>query len=299
MPQPAGKKETIRVVQNAAPPTVSGRWLLAMGLLALAGAVFCVWVAFGILFWQGSWQLLYHPAAGITRTPASTGLSYTEVAFATTEDGIPRLKGWWIPATQPRLTVIYLHGADGNLSDTVDALAQLHAANVNILAFDYRGYGQSQHAHPSEERWKQDAAWALQYLTGTRHVAAGSIVLAGRGLGANLALEVAAEHPELAGVLLDEPLDAPANAIFGDPRARLVPAYLLVRDRWEMTAPATDLRISSLWLCRNTPAGRAAEAQTAERTSSQKMVVWLPPGGGEADKAAAVARWLDGLSVRR
>ncbi len=116
---------------------------------------------------------------------------------------MPRLKGWWIPAATDakfaRLTVLYLHGQDGNMGDTVDALARLHAAGVNVLAFDYRGYGQSQFVRPSEAHWRQDAEWAIEYLTGTRHVAPGTIVLDGTGLGANLALEEAAAHPELAG----------------------------------------------------------------------------------------------------
>ena len=82
-----------------------------------------------------------------------------------------------------RLTVLYLHGQDGNFGDTLDALARLHAAGVNVLAFDYRGYGQSQFVRPSEAHWRQDAEWAIEYLTETRHVAPGAIVLDGSGSG--------------------------------------------------------------------------------------------------------------------
>ena len=55
----------------------------------------------------------------------------------------------------------------------------------------------------------------------------------GHILGANLALEIAAVHSEFAGVVLESPLDAPMNAIFNDPRARLFPAHLLFRDRFD------------------------------------------------------------------
>ena len=147
-----------------------------------------------------------------------------------------------------RLTVLYLHGQDGNLGDTVDALARLHAAGVNVLAFDYRGYGQSQFVRPSEAHWRQDAEWALEYLTGTRHIAPGAIVLDGTALGANLALEVAAAHPELAGVIVESPIADPMNAIFSDARARMVPAHLLVRDRYDLDAAAENVRVPVLWL---------------------------------------------------
>jgi pimeloyl-ACP methyl ester carboxylesterase len=297
MPPSAGNRQ---IGKPTPPPTVSAGWLLAMGLLVVLGAALCGWAALGYLFWQGSWQLLYHPSAAIARTPASAGLAYNDVAFATTEDGIPRLKGWWISAPQPHLTVLYLHGGDGNLGDSVAALAQLHAAGVNILAFDYRGYGASAHAHPSEAHWRQDADWAVQYLTGTRHVAADTIVLAGQGLGANLALEVAAAHPEVAGVILDQPLDAPAETIFRDPRAQLVPSHLLVKDRWDMTAPAIDLRIPSLWFYRDSAAAHGAAQATTPRVTSSKMIVWLPLSGDDsADRAHALAEWLDGLRARR
>jgi hypothetical protein len=256
-----------------------------------------------LLFWQGSWQLLYHPAVAIARTPSSAGLAFDPVAFAVTDTGVPRLKGWWIPAAEgarlARFTVIYLHGQDGNLGDTVDALVRLHGVGVNVLAFDYRGYGASQFARPSERNWRQDADWAVDYLTGTRQIAAGTIVLDGTGLGANLALEVAAEHPELAGVVVDLPTADPMGAIFKDARARLVPARLLVRDRYDADAAAAALRVPVLWFERANPAGTTQEPQAYKKVATQKMIVWLDPAADKNKEAAdAMSRWLDGLAAR-
>ncbi|MGA2536067.1 MAG: alpha/beta fold hydrolase [Terracidiphilus sp.] len=284
------------------PPTVSGRWLLGAAGVSLAAAAACGWLTLCLLFWQGSWQLLYHPIAAVTRTPASHAVPFDPVAFAATEAGEPRLKGWWIPAAPDarftRYTVLYLHGQNGNLGDTVDALAALHSLGVNILAFDYRGYGQSQFVHPSEARWREDADWALNYLTATRHIAAGSILLDGRELGANLAIELAATHPELAGVVLESPLASPVEAIFNDPRAALVPAHWLMRDRFQADQAAALLRIPSLWLV-ETPdtsasPGSAKAPPGYAQVQSKKMIVWLPSGAGSGPAFAnAFARWLD------
>jgi hypothetical protein len=241
--------------------------------------------------------LLYHPASAITRTPANAGVVYDPVAFATTEAAEARLKGWWIPAEPgahyAHFTVLYLHGKDGNLSDSVDGLAALHSAGLNVFAFDYRGYGQSQFQRPSEARWREDADWAIQYLTGTRHVAAGSIVLEGQALGANLALEVAAAHPELAGVVLDSPMESPMNAVFNDPRAHMVPAHLLVRDRFDAVQAAARLRIPSLWIyqARNPPHSINPEPQQV--VTAPKMVVWQYEAG---DEKSSLSRWLDDLA---
>ena len=271
--------------------------------IAIGAAAACAWLTLCFLFWQGSWQLLYQPTAALTHTPASVGLAFDPVAFATTEAGLPRLKGWWVPDdAQSRFTAVYLHGASGNVGDTVDALKALHDAGMNVLAFDYRGYGQSEAAHPSEARWREDAESAIYYLANTRHVPAASIILVGQGRGANLALEVAAAHPELGGVVLDAPLAAPQDAIFRDPRARLVPARLLMRDRWDANAAAAGVLIPSLWFYQASTqrpmsqGEQAGEQATYSKVTARKQEVWLPDAS-DAGKSfgSALTRWLDDL----
>ncbi|MGH9606474.1 MAG: alpha/beta hydrolase [Terracidiphilus sp.] len=288
-----------------APPTVPGRWILGAFLIVVAAAALCGWGSLCLLFWQGYWQLLYHPAAKIVRTPASVGLAFDPVGFDDTDAGQPMLRGWWIAAAPEaqfgRYTVLYLHGQNGNLSNCVEALAALHAAGVNVFAFDYRGYGQSEFARPSEKRWREDAGSALAYLTGTRQIPSKAIVLDGADLGANLALEVAAAHPALAGVVLDTPLEAPMNAVFEDPRARLVPAHLFAGENYALDKPASRLRIPSLWFVTasegNSKPGKAPKAYN--EVSSPKMLVWLAGSGGRnKNYSDSLARWLDGLSGR-
>lgn len=271
--------------------------------VVFVGAAVCYWGVLCLLFWQGSWQLLYHPASAVTRTPASQGLDFDPVAFASTETGEPRLKGWWIPASADahysRFTVLYLHGQDGNLGDTVATLAALHDLGLNIFAFDYRGYGQSQFQRPTEARWREDANWAIDYLTGIRHIAPGAIILDGKALGANLALETAATHPELAGVVLESPLDTPMNTIFNDARSQLVPAHLLVSDRYDADQAAPALKIPSLWFEWTAPLGLLGPPEKPaafQKAGTAKMLVWLISNRNAGkDTTDALQRWLDDL----
>jgi pimeloyl-ACP methyl ester carboxylesterase len=274
---------------QSAPATVSGRWLLTAFGLTVPAAAFCTWAAFCLLFWQGSWQLLYHPTSSIAHTPSDIGLAYDPVSFATTDTGVAQLRGWWIPASSAPYTALYLHDQAGNIGDTLNALADLHASGLNVLVFDYRGYGQSHFEHPSEARWREDATWALDYLTSTRHFDPRSIVTFGSGLGANLALQIAAAHSELAGAVLASPLDAPANAVFNDPRARLVPAHLLVSDRYDLAAPAAALRIPSLWLIKSTQPN--VDAAFAKVTAPKTRMI-LPANQSSAEP---VRNWLASL----
>jgi len=267
---------------------------MAVGI-SVIGAALCAWGALCLLFWQGSWQLLYRPSAAVARTPASLGLAFDPVAFAATDAGVARLQGWWIPAAADgkysRYTVLYLHGQTGNMGDAVDHLAALHGLGVNVLAFDYRGYGQSQFVRPSEAHWREDADWVLGYLTGTRHLAAETILLDGKDLGANLALEVGAAHAELGGVVLESPLASPVSAIFDDPRAGLVPARLLVLDRYDAEKAGAGLLIPSLWMMGD----GVRKAPGYEGITARKMIFWMKPGERfDVD----FSRWVDDLPER-
>ena len=282
---------------SAQPANISPRWLLSAIIIALAGAALCAWGTLCLLFWQGSWQLLYHPKPGESAVPPSS-IAFEQVGFAANEAGQLRIHGWWIPAvTEPssRFTIVYLHGAKGNLGDSVEDLAALHAVGVNVLAFDYRGYGQSEFAHPSEARWIEDTGWALDYLVQTRHTDPHSIVLLGKELGADLAIIVAAAHPELAGVIADSPIEDPVSVIFGDSRAHLVPARLLVKDRYDVGAAAGRLRIPSLWLLPSTTAANAGEPAAFSKVQAQRQLVTLNNAQNGAD---AMAHWLANLPSR-
>jgi uncharacterized protein len=282
-------------------PNVSARWLLGAAGIALLGAVFCAWLALCLLYWQGGWQLLYHPRSAITRTPESAGMAFESVHFAATETGTTRLTGWWIPNQISRFTVLYLHGSDGNLSDSVDILTALHRQDLAVFALDYRGYGQSQSiheaGHPSEKQLRQDAEWALTWLTLTRNIPAKSIVVFGSGLGADLAAEFAADHSELAGVILDQPLQDPMTPVFNDSRSRLVPAHWLLHDRFDLNAAAASLRLASLWLLTQPHENQPAAAPAAyQAVSAKKAAVWLSlPANADRHFHEAVQRWLDEL----
>ena len=301
-PQPSAFElamEELRKRPAGPAETVSGRWLLGALGTAVAGSLVLGWLALCLVYWQGAWQLLYHPKTAVVRTPAAEGMSFEPVRFAAAENGTPQLAGWWVPAAgQAKYTVLALHGADGNLGDTVDELAVLHRAGVDVLAFDYRGYGDtvalSGMSRPSERKLVQDAEWALDYLTATRHVTPARIVVFGVGLGAYIAAELAAKHASLAGVIVDAPEEKPTAVIFGDARSRLVPAHLLVADRYDLEAAARELAVPSLWLL---PEGRPAHPAAAVSAGPTTRVWLKTPFPGRAEMTPAIARWLDDLGV--
>jgi len=149
---------------------------------------------------------------------------------------------------------------------------------------------------PSEKQLRQDAEWALTWLTVTRSIPPKKIVIFGSGLGANLAAEFAADHSEVAGAILDQPLQDATAVIFNDPRSKLVPAHWMVKDRYDLDAASSSLRIPSLWLLAQS-GDRAAALPDAYRTvQTQKTSTWLQlPITADPHFDETLKRWLDDL----
>ena len=127
-------------------------------------------------------RLVFYPETGreIVATPAQFGLQYEDIRLKTS-DGIS-LHGWYVPAAQPRGTVLFLHGNAGNISHRLDSVQMFHRLGYSTLIFDYRGYGNSG-GTPGEQGTYRDAEAAWRYLTEQRHVPACRIALFGESLG--------------------------------------------------------------------------------------------------------------------
>lgn len=132
-------------------------------------------------------RMFFYPDRVNYGKPGDLGLKYEDVFFAA-DDGT-RLHGWWLPAAQPRATVIHLHGNAGNISNHLPLVAWLPPQGFNVLMFDYRGYGRSLGA-PTLARLVRDARAALAFAR-TRADPQRLVVL-GQSLGGATALRLLA-----------------------------------------------------------------------------------------------------------
>lgn len=135
--------------------------------------------------------------------PDSLGLASSRVAFAS-GDGA-KITGWIVPAADSDAPwLLYLHGNAGNISTS--ALPQFykrwHALSLNILAIDYRGYGESESRAPDEQGIYADARAAYDWLHTVRAVPPDKIVIYGHSLGAGVATELAL-HVPAAGLIIE------------------------------------------------------------------------------------------------
>jgi len=241
----AGWKDPLHPQQ----PLVSGKWLLSALGIVLAAAAICAYATLCLLFYQGSWQLIFHPSRTVNARP---NIPYQEIQFDYTETGKPQLTGWWIPVeTSARFagnTILFLHDGRGSLSDAVAILESLHTLDINVFAFDYHGFGKSADLHPSEDSMNRDAAAALAYLTGTRHLPAHSVIIYGSGLGAPIAASTAARHRDTVALILENISPDAATLFSADARTKILPVRLLTSDRFDATGTLKSLPNPKLFL---------------------------------------------------
>jgi fermentation-respiration switch protein FrsA (DUF1100 family) len=130
---------------------------------------------------------IYFPIRKIHLTPKEMGLEFEDVYFSSS-DGI-KLNGWYVPAKESRTTVLFCHGNAGNISHRIEVIYLFWKLGLSVFIFDYRGYGRSQ-GSPSEEGLYRDAQAAYNYLIEKRSLKEESIVVYGKSIGANVAVEL-------------------------------------------------------------------------------------------------------------
>ena len=117
-------------------------------------------------------------------------------------DGL-RLHAWWIPVeagVERCGSAIYLHGNAGHLAQRGEIAANFARLGLDVLLFDYRGYGLSE-GRPTEEGLYRDADAAYMYLTETLSVEHDDIMVIGNSLGSAVAVDLAVRRP-VAGLVL-------------------------------------------------------------------------------------------------
>lgn len=158
-----------------------------------------------IYFAQSS--MVFLPQRAIDSTPDAVGMAFEEV-HAVTSDSI-KIHGWFVPALKSRGTLLFSHGNAGNISHRLQLIQLYRSLDLDVLIFDYRGYGQSE-GKPGEEGTYRDIRAMWDHLIDERMIPPNRILIVGRSLGAavvtHLTIELEDENsPTPAGIILESP----------------------------------------------------------------------------------------------
>lgn len=153
------------------------------------------------------WKMTHHPVSYDGSAEWTLPANAEDVWFTTT-DGV-KLHGWFLRAQQPSAkgTVLYSHGNGGNITYFKGVALDLAKRGMDVLVYDYRGYGRSEGAAPSETELYADVDAAYDFLTKTRGVKIENLAIYGLSLGTTVSTDLAARKP--CGVLV---LEAPLSS---------------------------------------------------------------------------------------
>jgi fermentation-respiration switch protein FrsA (DUF1100 family) len=218
-------------------------------VITALGVVAGAWVLLTGTLWLAQRQLIYLPDGDLAAPPEDVTVRGVE-----TDDGITH-RVWVVPADgEPMARVLVFNGNAGNKEHRLALARSLAAVGLEVILFDYRGYGDTE-GRPSEEGLHSDAQAVAEIAFDTSLPPKGGVpaepgrgdrdlpvVYFGESLGAGVATGLATERAPDALVLR-----SPFTSLADMARAHypFVPAFLL-RDRYPVEDRMASLRVPLL-----------------------------------------------------
>jgi len=174
----------------------------------------------------------------LTWNPGDYGLDASmvdEVTF-TSSDDVP-LHGWYCRAKDPIASVLFCHGNSGNLTKSAPNLHKLVDVGINVLTFDYRGFGLSKGRPTVRGIVNDGVAAALEH---DRRKGDLPSILYGYSLGGAVALQLTQLHRFDGMVLQSTFTNLKQMARFRYPNA---PVHLIAGNEFDSLSRIRDLEL--------------------------------------------------------
>ncbi|MDI1269583.1 MAG: alpha/beta fold hydrolase [Polaromonas sp.] len=164
---------------------------------------------------------------------AAEGMDDVWIAFKAkaTGDEQATLHGLWLPAEQPKAPILlYLHGARFNVTGSAPRMRRMQELGFSVLGVDYRGFGKSTQALPSEESAYEDARAAWDWLA--RKYPDRPRYIFGHSLGGPIAIHLATEVNDESGTIVEGTFTSIADVV-STSKWGWMPVSLLITQRFE------------------------------------------------------------------
>lgn len=157
-----------------------------------------IFLFFSVRFLE--YKSLYFPFKRIDATPKDIGLDFEDMIL-TAKDGI-NISAWFIPAESSRAVMLFSHGNGGNISHRLEKIKIFNELDLDVLIFDYRGYGKSE-GRPSENGLYLDAEAVYDHLVKERKMPYQKIIGYGESLGGAVIIDLASKR-EMGGIIIED-----------------------------------------------------------------------------------------------
>jgi len=238
-------------------------------------------------------SLFFYPEHAIVDTPEQHGIEYQTMQFRAA-DGV-KLSSWFLPARatdggKAKGTVLFLHGNAENISTHFRSVAWLPAEGFNVLALDYRGYGESE-GTPSVAGIQLDIDAAMRALLARPDVDPDRIFIFAQSLGGSLAIAYVAHsayRAHIRALVADSPFsdyhriarEKMAGTWFTWPLQWL--PYLTVDDTYSPAASVRAVRPIPLLLIHGDQDAVVPyqHSQALFEVAREPKELWIVPGAG-------------------
>jgi len=152
-----------------------------------------------------------HPERSpITRSPAELNIAFEDVAL-TSADSLVELAGWWMPAPEPRASLVFIHGASSNRHSRFFGSLGFYQTMVNnavsVLAIDLRNHGASGNDPRGLQFGRTEQFDAMAAIAWLRQRQPGLPLFAmGKSMGGAALIYATASGVETDGLILMDPL---------------------------------------------------------------------------------------------
>ena len=270
------------------------RLILGLGVLvAIAYIAVCL-----VLFFQQT-RFIFFPSPVIQTTPKFFNMSYQEVWLPVQrrDRTVERMYGWWIPGATNGKVLLYLHGNGINIGANVAHAHRFHQMSFSVLLMDYRGYGSSEGRFATEASVYQDAATAWDYLVKERQIKPSQIFLYGHSLGGAIAIDLAVQHPDAAGLIVESSFTSIREIVEHQGRFWMFPVDLILTQRFDSISKVRSLQMPVLFI--HGTADRmvpSAMSQQLYAAAPEPKHLLLVPGAGHNNVAEVAGfQYLQGV----
>ena len=193
-------------------------------------------------------EFIYIPGDRHVASPApELTLGERRITYPSTAD--VTLSAWIVPAARDRITGLWLlicHGNYGNIGfgGRPRFYARMRDLGLDLLAFDYRGFGEST-GTPDEQGLYDDAMASYRYLTSVERVPPERVVIFGHSLGTGVAIELAS-RVEAGGLIVEAPYTSIVD--IGRDLYPFAPVSLIASQRFPSADRIQAIRTPKLFL---------------------------------------------------
>ncbi len=270
--------------------TIKRSTILKAGLL-LAILCLALYLTACAYIWKQQERFIFMPQRIITSTPADYHLPFEEIYLSVNGNQVSseNLHAWFIPADDrpSRGVLLYLHGSALNIGANIEHAQRFRNLGFSVFLLSYRGYGKSAGVFPSEESIYVDAETAWNYLITIRKFTPSSVFIYGHSLGGAVAIQLALNHPDTGGVIVEGTFTSIAEMARLHPQYRILPLDIIIKHRFDSIHKVGRLEVPVLYIhgTRDETVPYEMTRELFERTASSKRIK-LILGGGHNNTAA-------------